>query len=509
MRAGWARRLVFGVTLLASATVTVPVATRTMPAVANADEQSGLDRFYHQTPAWQPCNDQLLDQAGAQCANVQVPLDYSRPDGRTINLAISRIAATDPDHRRGILLTNPGGPGASGLHYTAMVQPTMSPRVRAEYDLIGMDPRGIGRSDKVNCALPVPTMLFSAGFDVFGYARDTALAAALATGCVAPDADKARYDTTRNTARDMDVIRGIFGEQKLNYYGASYGTYLGSVYTQMFPDRSDRMVLDSAIDPDRYWIGMYQDMGPINEYALDDWAAWAAKHDADYHFGATAADVRGFIEDMIRKAAGHPIFDDMYLVDEHTVPMMLLTLLANPQQNANLATVVRMISDGVSGGPLDMETLKRKITIASPLETGGMASVICGDKAAPRDPAWYYPNIEAARATQPVFGAFANNITACAFWPDPVEPPTEVRNAVPSLILATIHDTRTAYQEGVALHGDLTGSRLVTLADTRIHGAFRKGLSPCVNDAVNTYLADGTLPASDITCEPDPSFFPQ
>ncbi|MQY19069.1 alpha/beta hydrolase [Nocardia macrotermitis] len=476
-----------------------------------AQAQDPLDRFYGQRLDWQSCHDDALDAAGARCAGVLVPLDYAHPDGRTLTLAISRIAATDPARRRGVLLSNPGGPGGPGLRTMTSVQKVLSADVRAQYDLIGMDPRGIGRSNPVNCAIPLPTLLFSAGFDVFGLARDTGVAAALAASCLAGDIDKLRNITTRNTARDMDVIRGALGVDRISYYGASYGTYLGAVYTQMFPSGSDRIVLDGAIDPDRYWVGMYQDMGPINEYALDDWAAWAARHDDEYHFGTTAPQVRAFVEDTIRRAAKHPVISlgSAYLVDEHTVPMMLLALLSNPKMNANLAEVVRMVSDGADGKPLDVAKLKSKISGAVPLEASGMAAVMCDDRAAPRDPAWYYRNIEAARPTQPVFGAFANNITACAYWPTPLEPATRVRNATPALVLATVHDTRTAYQGGLALHRDLTASRLVTLADTRIHGAFRVGLSPCLNDAVNTYLATGALPDTDITCEPDPEYFPK
>lgn len=506
MPAGWIR-FVLSVTVLAAGVVAASPAAGA--GAGGSDESPGLERYYGQQLQWRECGDQVLDDAGAQCSNVLVPLDYTKPDGRTLTIAISRIAATDPAQRRGVLLSNPGGPGGTGVRYMVTTQQNLTPEVRARYDLIGMDPRGIGRSDKVSCALPVPSILFSAGFDAFGYARDTALASGLAAACLAPDPDKIRNITTRNTARDMDVVRSAFGEQKINYFGASYGTYLGSVYAQMFPDHIDRSVLDSAVDPERIWTGHYQDMGAINEYALDDWAAWAARHNDEYHFGSTAPEVRAFVMDMIRRAGAHPVFNTSFLVDEHTVPLMVFALLANPQWNARLATVVRMISDGANGLPIDLDDLKARVTAAVPLEAASLAAVLCGDNAAPRDPAWYLANIEQTRASQPVFGAFANNITACAYWPDPVEAPTKVGNALPALILVSEHDTRTAYQEGVALHQDLTGSRLVTLAGTRIHGAFRVGLSPCVTNAVNTYFAEGTLPATDLTCEPESSYFPQ
>lgn len=501
----WVRWLVLGV-ISAAAFATLPVG----PASADPvdDIPGGLESFYHQKLDWKPCNDAVLDGAGAQCAGVVVPLDYNRPDSRTLTVAISRIPATDPDRRRGIMLSNPGGPGGPGLSMIADLRDRLTPDVRAQYDLIGMDPRGIGRSDRMSCALPLPTMLFSAGFDAFGYARDATLAAAFAASCVAPDPEKARSITTRNTARDMDVIRSAFGERELNYYGDSYGTYLGAVYTQMFPQHSDRIVLDSAIDPDRYWIGTYQDMGAVNEAGLDDWAIWAARHDADYHFGSSAPQVRAFVEDMIRRAATHPVIGNGYLIDEHTVPMMLLSLLSNPKKNTDLAEVVRVVADAVSGLPVDMEQLKAKISGPVALDASGMAAVLCGDKAAPRDLAWYRRNIESVRATQPVFGAFANNVTACAFWPEPIEPPTAVHNPTPALILQATRDTRTAYQQGLALHQDLTASRMVTLADTRVHGVLGSDLSHCVNELVNTYFRDGTLPDADLTCQRDPNYPP-
>ncbi|GGL12143.1 protease [Nocardia jinanensis] len=495
------RWLVLGV-ISAAVSATLPLG----PASADPVDgiPGGLESFYHQRLDWKPCNDAVLDGAGAQCAGVVVPLDYNRPDSRTLTVAISRIPATDPAHRHGIMLSNPGGPGGPGLSMMADLQDRFTPDVRARYDLIGMDPRGIGRSDPVNCALPLPTMLFSAGFDGFGFARDTALAAALAASCTTPDPEKARQITTRNTARDMDVIRSAFGERTLSYYGGSYGTYLGAVYTQMFPQHSDRMVFDSAVDPDRYWIGIYQDMGAVNEAALDEWATWAARRDADYHFGSSGPQVRAFVEDMIRRAAAHPVIGNGYLIDEHTAPMMLLALLSDPQKNADLAEVVRIVADAVSGRPVDMEQLKTKISGPVQLNASGMAAVLCGDKAAPRDPAWYYRNIENVRATQPVFGAFANNITACAFWPEPVEALTAVHNSTPALILQATRDTRTPYHQGLALHRDLTASRMVTSADTRVHGVLRAGTNSCVNDIVNTYFRDGTLPEADTTCQLDP-----
>lgn len=497
MRGGLFRRGAFGLALATTLAA--------LPAGAGWAAPEGLDRFYRQQLDWKPCANKALDDAGGQCAGVTVPVDYRAPNGPTMVVAISRLKATDRSRRRGVILSNPGGPGATGLAMMVNVRSRLTPDVRARYDLIGMDPRGVGRSAPVDCGMRVPTVLTSAGFDLASFGRDAALKAAFAAACRTREGDRIRHLTTRNTARDLDVIRGALGEQRINYYGVSGGTYLGSVFIQLFPQRSDRMVFDSAIDPDRYWLGTVQDMGPVNEAALDDWAGWAAAHDSEYRLGATAPQVRALVEDLMRRIAARPIPYDGYALNEELGPMVLFAMLTNPTANELLSVAVRNLADtAIDGKPFALDRRIPAFLAAQQAAAGGsMAAITCGDVAQPREPAWYWRNIEAARAAQPVFGAFANNIQPCAFWPEPLEPPTVVRNSVPVLILQATRDSRTAYPEGLALHRDLTGSRLITLQDVRIHGAFRLGLSTCVNDAVNRYFRDGAMPAADLTCRKD------
>lgn len=505
LRTGLLRRAALNTALVGALVVTFTAGVgqaRPGPVAENAP--AGLERFYFQQLAWKPCGDKNLDKAGAQCADVTVPLDYSNPNGRTIVLAISRLKATDTAGRHGIMLTNAGGPGAAGLDFPVLGRKAMSPGVRARFDLIGMDPRGIGRSAPVQCGWFLPTMLRSAGSDLAGFSGDVALEALMAGQCLAADPEKLRFITTRNTARDMDVVRAVLGEPRISYFGISYGSYLGAVFTQMFPQRSDRFVLDSALDPDRYWAGTVQDMGAANEAALDDWASWVAARDATYRLGATAAQVRAVVQDLIRRAAARPIRVGALPLDHHLLPMVVFQLLSDPRLNGVLADLVRLMVDTADGRPGQLPQRDRApLQKATAQDGSAMAAVVCGDVAVPRDPAWYWRNIERSRAAQPIFGAFANNIEACAFWPDPVERPTVVRNAVPALILQATGDPRTAYREGVALHRDMTGSRLITLQDYRIHVTFRVGLSRCLNEAVNRYLLDGALPHTDLTCRAD------
>ncbi|MEU6831916.1 alpha/beta hydrolase [Nocardia beijingensis] len=487
-----------------SALLAAPAYGRADPV--NDSRQNGLDRFYHQPLEWKPCGVENLDKAGGECANVVVPLDYGRPGGRAITLAISRVKASDPARRRGILVSNPGGPGGPGLDSVDLLGDVLSPDVLASYDLIGLDPRGVGEStSSPRCGWPVGEMVRSAGLDPLGFAHDTVQSAGMAASCVVRDPELVRQSTTRNTARDMDVVRAALGEEKINFYGLSYGTYLGAVFTQMFPERSDRIVLDSAIDPDRYWTGLVQDWGPADEIALDDWAVWAAARDAEFRLGATPQQVRAKIEELVRIVNRQPIVIDGFAIDDHWLPFILHALLWNFRLNEPLAATVRELADAAGGPPTTAQTPRLRAIVAAlrDNENSVLAEIACGDVSAPIDPLWYWRNIEESRATQPVFGALAGNIQPCAFWPRPVEPPTVVRNAVPALIVQATGDPRTPYAHGVRLHQYLSESRMVSLQDVRIHMTFRPELSSCVNNAINTYFGAGTLPDADTTCSAD------
>ncbi|WP_433660644.1 alpha/beta fold hydrolase [Nocardia sp. CA-128927] len=334
----------------------VPVYSNAAPA--DDARPVGMDRFYGQQLQWHPCDIANLDKAGGECADVLVPLDYGRLDGRTMTVAISRVKATDPARRQGILLANPGGPGGEGLDSIDLLGDVLTPEVMATHDLIGMDPRGVGESGKSpRCGWPVGEMIRSAGLDPLGFVHDTVQSAGMAAGCLIHDPEAMRQFTTRNTARDMDVVRGVLGEQTIDYFGLSYGTYLGAVFTQMFPDRSGRIVLDSAIDPDRYWEGLVQDWGPANERALDDWATWVAPKDDTYRLGATPQQVRATVESLVRSVAWQPIVVDGFAIDDHWLPFVLHGMLMNFRLNEKLAAVVRELADAAGGPPTTARAL--------------------------------------------------------------------------------------------------------------------------------------------------------
>lgn len=489
------------------ATVIVAVLSVTVASasgVAVAEPGDPLARFHQQDLDWRTCEDAALTAEGAACTDVTVPLDYGRPDGPSITIAVSRIPARDAAHRRGVLLTNSGGPGTPGIDAFDLVGDVLEPDVLSRYDLVGFDPRGVGRSGRYQrCGWPVASSIRSAGVGFPGFVAETVLQAQLAADCLVGDRDWMRQLSTRNTARDMDVIRAALSEDRISYYGVSYGTYLGAVYAQLFPDRSDRMVLDSVIDPRRYWLGLQQDWGPAVEAAFDDWADWVAARDQQYHLGDSATEVRRGVEDLIDRASLSPIVVEGFGFDDHLLPNLLWTMLRDARLNEPLAASIRAIADAAEGrAPQVPEQLHQQIEAGKQEEDSVMVQIWCADAPMPADPAWYWNAIQAARPSQPIFAALANNIQPCAFWSPPLEPPTVVDNAVPALILQATGDNRTPYPHAVALHQQMSRSRLITLTDTRIHMVLRPGLSTCILDTTNRYFGEGTFPAQDRTCRP-------
>ncbi|WP_406252413.1 alpha/beta hydrolase [Streptomyces atratus] len=475
----------------------------------------------HQRLVWGPCSPQQqeLNEAGAQCAKVAVPLDYSAPGGPTIKIAVSRIKA-DPEHggRRGVLLSNPGGPGGTGLADPLYLRPALKD-VANRYDLIGFDPRFLGESTPITCdpaaptPAPGPATTRREDFEQsVRSARDTARRCR-------EHGDNARllpHATTRNVARDMDAIRATLGEPRLSYYGVSYGADLGAVYTQMFPRRADRIVIDSSTDPTATQYELFQRAGRPLEEALDAWAGWTARRDGIYRLGSTPAEVRSSVQRLLDGAERRPVTVSGVRLDAQLLRLVLRQLIQHEEYDPALAGTVRDLTDAAAGRPVEPgpELAAMLELLASPELADSMlggALFMCGDHGWPaggwpRNPETYWQNMERSRAAQPVFGPLVNSMMApCAFWTSTSrEPATVIGNDVPVLMLQARRDNNVPYEGALALHRRLAGSRLVT-ADIRSHGVYGRGLDgltpvPCADAAVNDYLRDGTLPGADLTC---------
>ncbi|WP_447042227.1 alpha/beta fold hydrolase [Streptomyces sp. DSM 118878] len=499
-----------------AASTSTTTTTATTSATAKSSTGTGLDRYYNQRPGWGSCakgpDDAMgrdLDKAGVQCADILVPLDYADPRGRTITVAISRLKATDTRHRIGSILLNNGGPGGPAVQSPPDVRKMMK-KTGPRYDIIGFDPRFVGRSTPLDCRWPVDTDIRSAGLSRASFERQVAFKKGLADKCRATSGSVLPHVSTRNTARDMDVIRGALGERKISYLGYSYGSYLGTVYTQMFPAKYDRFVLDGAIAPADYGPRLLKGSERENERALSDWAAWAAKRHATYGLGSTRASVLATLDRIVAASARGPLSvgtgASTFQLDDTQVPFLFIAGNSDdtPAARASFAEQVSVLATAAKGqltelSPEFAAALKSALTGGSP-NSGVQATIICGDKPAPRDPETYWKDIQRSRAEHPIMGPVANNISTCAFLDAPREQPTQVRRDAKMLIVAATGDPRTTYRSSLDLHKQLPSSRLLTLKGANRHALYGLYGNDCVDNKVNTYLATGKLPKKDETC---------
>ncbi|GAA3120544.1 alpha/beta hydrolase [Streptomyces goshikiensis] len=509
------RALAVGLALAACLTSS-PVLATAAEAPAQDSAGAGLDRYYRQHLGWGSCikgpddtTGRDLDQAGVQCADVTVPLDYAAPRGARSPWRSPGSRPPTPATALARSSSTTAVPGGPALQSPPQARASMK-EVGARYDIVGFDPRFIGRSTALDCGLPVGMTWLSAGAGRAGFDRQVALQKSLADKCRATDAAVLPHITTRNTARDMDVIRGTLGERKISFLGYSYGTYLGTVYTQMFPGRHDRMVLDGAINPSDYRPRLLKGTERENEKALSDWAAWAAGHHDTYGLGRSRAEVLAAVDRIVAAAARGPLTigagADAFRIDDSQVPLLLFSGIADDTDpaRASFGELLSVLAKAAEGRPTTVPPMLvpelRYVLRGEGEPTGAQSAVICGDVAAARDPELYWRDIERTRTAHPLFGALTNNINPCAFWDTPREEPTRVRHDAPALIVAATGDPRTTYKGSVELHEQLPSSRLVTLQGANRHALFGRYGNACVDDHVNRYLATGKLPVRDRTC---------
>lgn len=462
--------------------------------------------------AWHPCalgpqdeEGKELDEAGVECGDVTVPVNYAKPRGRTMTVAIARSRATDPSRRIGPLIINLGGPASPVLSVVPLAREAMG-QAGSRFDLIGMDPRFAGRSTPLDCGWPESWLPRSAGADRESFDRMVALSRELAKRCGQTHAADIPFASTANTARDIDTIRVALGEQKLSYLGYSQGTFLGAVYAQLFPKRVDRLVLDSAVNPTLAGTYLLRDGAPGRQAALADWANWAAARNGEFGLGSTAKEVLATVNTVYAVSTRKPLKIGGYAIDDTVVPAIITRSLSDDATNAELAEAVASLSRVAKGGTAEL-TESLADVLASVLTGGESAlhspqtAIMCGDAAAPRNPQWYWRDIQTHRAESPIFAPMSRTITPCAFWPNsPLERPVHIGNAVPALIVQAEKDINSQLPGARKMHHALTGSRMVTLQGARTHGVYGFRGASCVDESVNAYLQSGSLPQGDVTC---------
>ncbi|MFI8104914.1 alpha/beta hydrolase [Streptomyces sp. NPDC086023] len=447
-----------------------------------------------------------------RCALLRVPLDYARPDGPSLTLTVSRIRAAGPAAaRQGALVYNPGGPGGSGMHFPLLAGLPEWRRTAAAYDFVGYAPRGVGRSAPLSCQDPAefahaPTQVPAVPTTAYKTARRAA-ARAYAHGCARSAGPALPHYSTLANARDLHVLRAALGERKLNFLGASYGTYLGAVYASLHPSYVRRMVFDSAVDPDprRIWYRNNLGQSLAFESRWRDFRAWVARHDRTYRLGRTPEAV-GESYERVRAAVARQPAGGLVGTGELQAAYLGTAYYDDvwPARAAALAAFLRG-----DPGPLTEQAAPGPATAAADENaTAVYTAVLCNDAPWPAD--WRtWDRDGTALARRAPFETWPNvwvNLP-CASWPAPRQPVTEVRarpGALPhTLVVAAERDAATPYAGALELQRRLSGAALVTERGAGSHGVVG-GRNGCVDSHVERYLLTGRIPGWRVACAPHP-----
>jgi pimeloyl-ACP methyl ester carboxylesterase len=495
---------------------------------------------------WRGCGRHAPE--GLRCAKVQVPLDYDRPQGATTTLALAKLPAADRSARIGSLFVNPGGPGGEARGFVPFAADLIGPVARSRFDVIGIDPRGIGLSTPVHCTLVDPEFPpFAFPFNRNQVRTQLRYGAALRKGCA--DSGNAILDhmSTADTARDMELIRQAVGDPQLSYYGISYGSYLGATYAAMFPDNVRALIVDGVLDPVAWSTGRGDSgsklpfstrIGSGLGAAETLSAALTRCNEVGRQRCALAPNAHAKwnrIDDRLRR--GPAMVDGRRLRYSDLVSYTLSAMYSAGSYKILMRDLAGLHRDlfntqSPKGGKSTVDSLRELAERAQADRPGpwspspgpaaaasadripvqpGFEGVACSDTVNPTDPrAWTKAAVFDDKRGAGGFGRLWTWISSvCADWPgsdaDAFRGPWDVDTSTPVLIVGNSHDPATPVTGAVALHEVMDTSRLVTLRAWG-HGAL--GASKCVTRIFNRYLANQVLPASDVSCQPNRPLYP-
>jgi pimeloyl-ACP methyl ester carboxylesterase len=473
---------------------------------------------------WGPCAEQDLQDAGAQCGMLSVPLNYSKPNGPQIQLAVSRIQHTSSNYQ-GIILTNPGGPGGSGLDLNTFLIPTLQDEgfngAVDDYDWIGFDPRGVGSSvPAISC---VPNYF---GPDRPNYVPNTPqllnywLSASnfYAQSCANQSKQQTQLlnnMTTRDSALDMDSIRKALGQQQITYYGFSYGTYLGQVYATLFPSHVRRMILDSNVDPRKVWYQANLDQDLAFNRNINIWFGWLAKYDDVYHLGATERAVRQTFYATEKALTANPA-GGVVGPDEWAD-----TFLYPAYYQVTWLEWAQVFSDWVNDhdAAAAQELIDHYQEVDTPGDDNGYAvydAVQCTDVQWPTKWSRWSADNWAIYHRAP----FATWLNAwfnapCIYWPAPASTPVKIngKGISSALLIDETLDAATPFEGSLEVRKLFPNSVLLAEPGGTSHADSLFG-NLCVDGTIANYLETGALPARnnnarwDKTCAPLPQPVP-
>ncbi|WP_130796668.1 alpha/beta hydrolase [Streptomyces otsuchiensis] len=492
-------------------------AARAYPGVPDSISQQRL--------RWESCEGPTVAQGGGpapgelpdgtpwQCATLTVPLDYEEPEGETIPVALVRAASSgDAGDRIGSLIFNFGGPGGSGV-FTLPLLADDYEELRGGYDLVSFDPRGVGESAGVVClddeasdrldqeAGAVPR-------DEEQEERYTELAAEYVAACEANSGELLPHLTTANTARDMDLLRHVLGDSSLSYYGASYGTELGGVYANLFPEQVGRAVFDAVIDPTADFVDGALLQASGFQLALENYMADCATQLAEEcptgEGGAEGTDalvefLDGLAEEPLEAGGDRALTEQLGLLgivamlyDEETWQYlsMGLTQAMHEKDGELLLAFADMYNGRDDEGRYSNQQ-------------DAHAAIRCADVTGQRDRAAIDEHRDAFEEASPVFGPYLLwSLNGCEGWPVDGSyefPEVSAEGAAEILLIGTTGDPATPYEGTERMQQQLgDGVGVLITFDGEGHGAY--GKDPCINDAVEEYLLSGMIPQNGLVC---------
>ncbi|KOG20620.1 MULTISPECIES: alpha/beta hydrolase [Streptomyces] len=475
------------------------------PAPATASATPALPAaLTGQRPDWKSCEaPEGGPRPGAEwrCATVKVPLDHAKPGGETIPVALIRKEARRKGERIGSLLFDFGGPGASGVDILPRAAEEYG-SLNERYDLVGFDPRGVGRSAGVVCRDDAELAAAEASVDLVpdtaaeeaAYLED---GAAFAAGCARRSGKVLPFTTTSATARDMDLIRQVLGDDRLHYFGISYGTQLGGTYAHLFPARVGRIVLDAVVDPTADSTGHARNQTIGFQRALDNYLKSTGQEPG-------AGTER--IARLLRKLDREPLpVGGRRLTEGLALTGIAVTLYGK----ANWPLLTQALDEaerGDGGALLDLADYynDRDAQGRYATQSHSQRAISCADSSERPTAAQAKALLPEFRRLSPVFGAFLAWDTAgwCAKWPVAGErrtPEASAPGAAPILVVGTTGDPATPYEGAEKMAKELgDGVGILVTNKGEGHGAY--GTSSCVTRKVDAYLLDGKVPAYGTTC---------
>jgi len=473
---------------------------------------SALAAYENQKLDWATCYQAF------ECTDLRVPIDYADLTVGTFKIAVLRYKALDPANRIGSIIVNPGGPGGSGVDYAYNAEYVFDPDVLDRYDIVGFDPRGVKRSVPIECLTDLETDESYASDSKIDTEEELEQALAASKDFISKCEDKNEYLThfsTAEAARDMDILRAALGDKKLNYFGKSYGTYLGALYAQFFPDKVGRMVLDGAVDPNISVFEQNVSQAKGFDEALTAFLADCAKQE-DCPLPSNSQEATTAIVTLFAKAAENPlprktkVEGDDRLANESLIVLGTASALYDDvdgwpklrtaflESQRGFGDTFLELADQYSGRSSDGTYSSNE------LDSG--AIIDCLDWPDTRTIEDTKADAKLFSEAAPVFGPYLayTNINCKYLTPPARDKFTRTTNKItsiktaPIIVIGTIRDPATPYEWAIGLNRIFTTSTLISL-DADGHTGQGRG-SACVDDAVDEYLLQGKSPKKNLTC---------